>query len=217
MTNHNKILVFDFETSGLSPKDSQVIEIGAMLLKKEDDKYRLLEELNVLVQTDAPLPAKIVEITNITDEMLLRDGITEEEAFGRLSSLIDDETLLIAYNIQFDISFLQAMYQKFYNKTHQIKNDLLDVMAIYKDRHPFPHRLESAVSKYQIQAVNTHRALDDVYATFELLRTLRREKDTISMYVNKIGFNPKYGVSGVRLTQVKYIPQYGNRLEVEKA
>ncbi len=217
MTNHKKILVFDFETTGLNPNDSQVIEIGAVLLKKEDERYHLLEELNVLVQTNAPLPDKIIEITNITDAMLLRDGITEAEAFQRLSNLIDDETLLIAYNIQFDISFLQKMYEKFYRKNYLIPNDLLDVMAVYKDRHAYPHRLESAVAKYQIEAVNTHRALDDVYATFELLKTLKEEKNTIEHYVNKIGYNPKYGVSGVKLPHVMYVKQYGNKLEVEKA
>ena len=46
-----------------------------------------------------------------------------------------------------------------------ITNDVLDVMAVYKDRHPFPHRLESAVEKYQVEVPNTHRALDDVKAT----------------------------------------------------
>ncbi|CCV64286.1 DNA polymerase III, epsilon subunit [Alteracholeplasma palmae J233] len=217
MLKNNKVLIFDFETSGLSPQDSQVIEIGAVLLEEKNNTYVVSKELNLLVTADKPLPAKIVEITNITDEMLLRDGVEPKEAFRQLSSMIDEQTLLVAYNIQFDLSFLQKMYQDFYEPSYKIKNDILDVMVVYKDRNEFPHRLENAVAKYKVSVLSTHRALDDVYATYEVLKALKAEKPVIKHYVNKIGYNPKYGVSGIKLPHVTYIPQYGNRLEVEKA
>ncbi len=216
MFTHKRVLLFDFETTGLNPLFEQIIEIGAIVLEKRDGKYEIVDELSTLVEASKALPPKIIEITHITDEMLLRDGIAEALAFQRLFEMYQDEnTLLIAYNIMFDLGFLTALFRKYYKPQFEIKNDILDVMAIYKDRHKFPHRLDNAVSQYQIDIKNTHRALDDIKATYEVLLKMDKEKSNVSDYVNKIGYNPKYGVSGRRLPHVKYIAQYGGRLEIE--
>jgi DNA polymerase III subunit epsilon len=218
MFNHQKIIVFDFETTGLNPEFDQIIEIGAIVLEKQTDgHYEITQELQKLVRSHRPLPLKIIEITKITDEMLLRYGVSQEEAFMDFFKIYEDNALLIAYNIQFDLSFLNAYFKRYWNPSFSFKNDILDVMAIYKDRHKFPHRLESAVAHYQIELPNTHRALDDVKATLNVLKEMHQEKPNLIKYVNVIGFNPNYGVSGLRLPHVRYIGQYGARLEIEKS
>jgi hypothetical protein len=99
--------------------------------------------------------------------------------------------------------------------------NLLDVMAIYKDRNgwddstdsdgkKYGHRLDAMVKNLNVSVANTHRALDDVMATLEGLDKLAAELDNIDLYVNVIGFNAKYGVSGVKLPHIKYISQYFN-------
>jgi DNA polymerase III subunit epsilon len=218
MLKHEKILLFDFETTGLSGDRDQIIEIGAILLERVNDQYKVAEEMSALVLADRPLPEKIIEITHITDEMLLRDGITQEMACHRLFNMYKDEnTLLVAYNIQFDLSFLTSLFKKYKDRNFIIKNDILDVMAIYKDRQRYPHRLDNAVSTYQIEIPNTHRALDDIKATLEVLKKMSQELDNIEKYVNVIGFNATYGVSGQRLSHVKYIAQKGGYREIEKS
>jgi DNA polymerase III subunit epsilon len=218
MLKHQKILLFDFETTGLSGERDQIIEIGAILLERVNDQYKVAEDMSALVLADRPLPDKIIEITHITDEMLLRDGITQETACHRLFHMYTDEkTLLVAYNIQFDLSFITNLFKKYIDRNFTIKNDLLDVMAIYKDRQRYPHRLDNAVSTYQIEIPNTHRALDDIKATLEVLKKMSQEQDNIEKYVNVIGFNPTYGVSGYRLPHVKYIAQKGGYREIEKS
>lgn len=216
MENIKEILVFDFETTGLSPVDSEIIEIGAIKLVNNNGIFEEAEELSLLVQSSNPLPEKITQITGITDEMLSLNGVSQEEAFQRLSLLINDDTLLVAYNVQFDLGFLTNFYRTYWNPSYVIKNDILDVMAVYKDRHRFPHRLESAIAKYNIGIPNSHRASDDARATYAVLRAMKAERDTLSKYINVVGFNNKYGVSGDRLPHVKYIPQYGGYLEIEK-
>ena len=211
------ILAFDFETSGLNPADDKIIEMGALLLKKEGQFYKVEEELNVLVKQDFKLEAKIVEITGITDELLEKEGVSEQEAFNKFKLLHKKGALLVAYNLSFDYAFLTFLYRKHLNEPNLfITNDILDVMAVYKDRHPFPHRLESAVEKYQVEVPNTHRALDDVKATVIALTKMIAERDTIDKYINVIGYNPKYGPSKFKAPHVAYVPQYGNRLELEK-
>ncbi len=217
MFEHKRVLLFDFETTGLNAAYEQVIEIGAIVLEKINGRYEITEELSTLVEANRPLDPKIIEITHITDEMLLRDGIPEEVAFQKLFNMYQDEnTLLIAYNIVFDLSFLTAMFRKYYQPQFTVKNDILDVMAIYKDRYRYPHRLDNAVETYQVNVKNTHRALDDIKATYEVLLAMEAQRPNVSHYVNKIGFNPKYGVNGRRLAHVEYIAQYGGRLEIEK-
>lgn len=215
---YEHILVFDFETTGLSAKTDHVIEIGAVLLKRDPIlmQYRQEGELSVLIRQDRPLPEKIIEITHITDEMLLRDGIEEVDAFNQLKSMVRPNTLLVAYNIAFDFGFLKALYRKYEDPFYSIDEDILDVMAIFKDRHPFPHRLDSLVQTYQINHKNTHRAIDDVKATLLGLTAMIKERDTIDNYINVVGYNPKYPPVGPLNSKVKMVPQYGNRLEIEK-
>ncbi|MDY0211024.1 MAG: 3'-5' exonuclease [Acholeplasma sp.] len=215
---YEKILLFDFETTGLYPNTERIIEIGAVLLKRDPTmmQYRLESELSVLIRQDKPLPTKITEITNITDDMLLTQGVSEEEAFEALHRLYDEKTLLVAYNISFDYGFLKALYRRQLDPLFEINNDLLDVMALYKDRHPYPHKLDNAVSTYGVEIKNTHRAIDDIKATLHVLLQMIKERDTTDAYINVIGYNPKYPPRGPLASHVKLVPQYGNRLEIEK-
>lgn len=64
---YKHILVFDFETTGLSHVNDRIIEIGAVLLERTEEKqFKIADEFNVLIKQDQPLPEKIVEITNST-------------------------------------------------------------------------------------------------------------------------------------------------------
>ena len=218
MLDYNRVLCFDFETTGLNGFTDEIIEIGAVLLEKKEGQLEVTQELSLLVMPSRPLPQKIIEITHITDELLLREGVSQEEAFQRFVDLYQDEkTLLIAYNIQFDLLFLQTLFRRHWNRFFSIKNDVLDVMAIYKDRHRFPHRLDQCVQTYHVEVKNTHRALDDIKATYQALVKMAQEKNNIAHYINKIGYNGTYGVSGIKLPHVKYIPQKGGYREIENS
>lgn len=218
MLNYDRILCFDFETTGLNGLTDEIIEIGAILLEKKEGQHVVTKELSLLVMASKPLPSKITEITHITDAMLLRDGVSQEEAFQRFFDLYHDEkTLLIAYNIQFDLLFLQTLFRRHWMTFFTIKNDILDVMAIYRDRHRFPHRLDQCVQTYHVEVKNTHRALDDIQATYQALLSMQQEQDNIAHYINKIGYNSNYGVSGIKLPHVKYVAQKGGYREIEKS
>lgn len=214
---NKSILVFDFETTGLNPINDEIIEIGAIKLVNDGSGFKETEELSLLVKPKVLISDKITEITGITNEILSEQGIDQNVAFNKLSNLIDEDTLLVAYNIGFDLGFLETFYRTNWDKNYQIKNDVLDVMAVYKDRHKWPHRLESATAKYLIGNTQPHRAIGDARATYDLLVALKNERDVLNKYVNVIGFNKKYGYSGPKLPHIKLIAQYGGYLEIEKA
>ncbi|MBE0701073.1 MAG: 3'-5' exonuclease, partial [Acholeplasmataceae bacterium] len=178
--------------------------------------YKEINRLSLLVKPDNPLPPKIIEITGITDDILKKEGVSQEEAFHQFFNLYTEDALLIAYNIMFDLSFLSAFFKKYWHAFYTFKNDILDAMAIYRDRHPWPNRLENAVAKYFVEAKNTHRAIDDVSATYELLLKMNQELPNLTKYVNVIGYNSKYGAPKM-MPHLKKIAQKGGMREIEKS
>src|SRR5690554_212840 len=191
---YKKILVFDFETTGLTPKRDKVIEVGAVLLEKIGDTYEIVQEIDYLIKQQTPITDFISNLTGITNEMLARDGVEEEYAFRQLDNLIDEDTLLVAYNLSFDIGFLSALYKTYVAHNFLIQNDILDCMAVYKDRYPYPHKLESAVSRFGLTNNQAHRASEDAKATFKVLECLASEENNLKLYINVLGYNKKYAL-----------------------
>ena len=71
----------------------------------------------------------------------------------------------------------------------------------------------TAIAAYHLEGKvrNTHRAIDDVKALFEVCRSMDDERADLLEYVNTFGYNPKYGVSGQRIEKVSYWPQRFNK------
>jgi DNA polymerase III alpha subunit (gram-positive type) len=217
LDKYQRLVLLDFETTGLSYQKDKVIEIGMIVLDRNPltNKFVVVEEYNRFIKIDFKLDPVIINLTNITDEMLENEGIFESEVADKIYSVLNDKTLFMAYNLQFDVSFLIEMVKN-YHRDFEFNFDCLDVMAVYKDRQPYPHRLKDAISFYGVDVENTHRAVDDVKATLEVFKKMILEKNNIDGYVNVLGYNAKYGVSGVKLSHIKYIAQYGGRKEIER-
>ena len=84
---------------------------------------------------------------------------------------------------------------------------MLDAMTVYKDRRPYPHKLANAVEAYQLQTQNTHRAIDDATATWELLEAMEGECADLMRYINLFGYNPRFGVPKPAIRSITYKPQ----------
>jgi DNA polymerase III epsilon subunit-like protein len=153
------------------------------------------------------LDPKIVELTGITDEMLINYGITYKEASEKLYSMIcDGNTLLVAHNAQFDLMFTRELLR---GCRFNCKLDFLDTLTVYKDRRAYPHKLKNAITEYGLdgKVQNSHRAIDDVKALVEVLIAMDMERPDLLCYINLFGFNAKYGISGTKIRGVHYVPQ----------
>ena len=162
------------------------------------------------------IPPKIVELTGITGAMLENEGVSKEEACTALADMLSlERPLLVAYNAQFDLGFLYYFLNGF-GKAGVLKNiQMLDALTVYRDRRPFPHKLCDAVAAYSLVSQNTHRAIDDTKATYELLCAMDAEEPDLHRYINLFGYNAKYGVSGQRISSVSYRPQgYENKTKL---
>ncbi len=204
------IIVLDTETSGLSFRDDEIIELAMLRVEKQASDVRIMDEYDEFIRLSDGriLPEKISQLTGITPFMLETQGVQKSEAAAALEKMFSvEKPLVVAYNAQFDMCFLYYFLAK-YGDASVLKNiRMLDAMTVYRDRRPFPHKLCNAIEQYEVDAVNSHRAIDDTKAAFKLLMAMAEEKDDLMNYINLFGYNPKYGVSGSKISSVTYKPQ----------
>ncbi len=205
------VIVFDTETTGTDCRKNEIIELGAVKFENKNGVFKRVSGLELLIKL-APgekLPPEIIELTGITDEMLSGDGVEREDACGEIADFFSGEDrLLVAYNAQFDLCFLYYLLKK-YGREELLKGvTMLDALTVYKDRRPYPHRLFNAIEAYGVDAENTHRAIDDAHAAWEVLLKMREEEDDLDRYLNLFGYNPKYGVPRPGISSITYVPQY---------
>lgn len=211
-------VVFDTETTGLDAKKDQIIELAALRIElTEHGTLRTAASIDLFVKLPEgqTIPEKIVQLTGITDKQLEAEGVTEGEAAAAFTSLLEGgPVLLTAHNAQFDLLFTREMLWRYPGKGEELFEaaDYLDSLTVYKDRRAFPHKLANAIVAYKLEgkAKNSHRAIDDVSALFEVCKAMDNERPDLLNYVNVFGYNPKYGVSGYRLDGVSYYPQRFN-------
>lgn len=205
------LLVLDTETSGLRFSQDEIIEFSALRLERIDGQPTVTREVDELIRTAnyRRLPPKIVELTGITDEMLREEGVDKAALAGLLTELLTPETMIVAYNAQFDLLFLYYFLQKHGNAALLQNKPKLDLLTVYRDRRAYPHKLCDAINAYCLQdrVQNSHRAIDDVRATVEVMRAMAMESDDLFRYINLFGYSRKYGVSGPRIGSIHYLPQ----------
>ena len=209
---YEKLVVFDTETTGLSPNRDEIIEFSAAILEYQAERAVVTREYDNLVALSPGrlVPPKIQALTGITNRDLQERGIPKTQLCQDVAELIAGErTLLLAYNAHFDLSFLFYTLVRNGNAAILKGKDKLDLLTVYRDRRDYPHKLNDAITAYGLedQAVNSHRAVDDARAAAVLLEAMAAERDDLDRYVDLFGYSPKYGVSGRRIASVEYRPQ----------
>ena len=208
---YDKFVLFDTETTGLDYKRDEIIEFSAVVLEKQNGEVVITREYDNLV-TLTPgntVPPKITELTGISTQDILDRGVAKQQVCADIADMFSGNTLLLAYNAHFDLSFLFYMLLRDGDPAVLKGKDKLDLLTVYKDRREYPHRLFNAIDAYGLsgKVVNSHRAIDDVIATVAVMEAMAAEKDDLERYVNLFGYNPKYGVEGKPIGSVTYKPQ----------
>lgn len=216
---YEAVVFFDTETTGLDAKTSQIIELAAIrITQAADGSLHTTDSTDMFIKLPKGqrLPEKIVELTGITNEKLAAEGIPAGNAAAAFANMIfsSPKTLLAAHNAQFDLLFIWELFRQFTDEGGDILApcDYLDSLTVYKDRRAYPHKLANAITSYKLEGKvqNSHRAIDDVLALYEVCKAMDAERPDLSTYINLFGYNPKYGVTGDRLPRVSYWPQRFN-------
>ena len=208
---YDRLVLFDTETTGLQYSRDEIIEFAAVVVEQQDGKAVVVEEYDQLIALSPGgfVPPMIQNLTGITNEDLRDRGIPKSRVCGDIARMLEGNTLLLAYNAHFDLSFLYYMLLRDGDPMILKGKDKLDLLTVYKDRRSYPHKLCNAIEAYGLsdQVVNSHRAVDDVLATVAVMLAMEQERDDLECYVNLFGFNPKYGVEGKPIGSVTYKSQ----------
>lgn len=151
-------VVFDLETTGISPARDAIIEISA--LKVEGGI--VVEEFSTLVNPHRHIPAGATAVNGITDEMVADAPDLQEvmEAFLRFIG----NRILVGHNIHtFDTNFVYDAALELFGQ--EMKNDYVD--TLYLARRCIPqlahHTLGDVSAYFGIDTKGAHRALNDCY------------------------------------------------------
>ena len=208
---YDRLMLFDTETTGLLYHRDEIIEFAAVVVENKNGVPTVTEEYDQLssLSPGSFVPPQIVQLTGITNEDLQQKGISKTRLCCDIARMVAGNTLLLAYNAHFDLSFLFYLLLRDGDPTILKGKDKLDLLTVYKDRHSYPHKLCNAIDVYGLsdKVVNSHRAVDDVLATVEVMKAMEEEKADLEHYVNLFGYNPKYGVEGKPIGSVTYKPQ----------
>ena len=208
---YDRLLILDTETTGLNYSRDEVIEFSAVAVEKGIGSHAIVAEYDQLVSLSPGgfVPPKIEQLTGISTQDLREKGVPKTRVCRDIAELIAGNTLLLAYNAHFDLSFLFYMLLRDGDPRILKGKDKLDLLTVYRDRHDFPHRLANAIEVYGLsgKVVNSHRAIDDVIATVAVMEAMEAERPDLDKYINLFGYNPKYGVEGKPIGSVTYKAQ----------
>ncbi len=169
LIKNSKFVVLDFETTGLSPKNSKVIEIG--MVKIEEGK--ITDTFSSLINPIMPVPYQITLLTGITQNDVKESPIFDEIAYEVLD-FIGDATL-VAHNAPFDYSFLKSEFNfAGFDVSH------LEIICTLKIAKRLLPNLKSkslgALRKhYGLMHKNIHRALGDAMVTAKIFLKMIEE------------------------------------------
>lgn len=176
------IVVADIETTGFSGAYEDIIEIGAVLLDTQNRK--ITSHFNRIIRPlrRKSVPAKIEELTGVTNEMVKREGIGRNQALEEFHQFIGDYPVAF-HNAPFDWDRFLSRDFLAIGKTPQ--NYVFCTLSIAKTLYPDQklYNLEALSEKFGSPMVGHHRAwVDSKYTAAILLRMKDELKENPVLY-----------------------------------
>ena len=138
-------VVFDLETTGFNAGGADsIIEIGAVKINNGE----IIDRFDELINPGRKLPAKITELTNITDDML-KDKENEETVVKKFKEWTGNLPM-VAHNAKFDVSFISMAHSKY--NLGEFKNTVIDTLELSRalDTGYARHSLSALVKRYDV-------------------------------------------------------------------
>ncbi|GIG54716.1 DNA polymerase III subunit epsilon [Demequina activiva] len=158
-------VVVDLETTGASPRDCAITEIGAVKTRGGE----VVGEFQTLVDPGMAIPPMIVALTGITQAM-----VTTAPRIGAvLPAFLEflGDAVLVAHNARFDVGFLKAACQAegyAWPRVEVVDTVLIARRAVTKEEAP-NRKLSTLARVFGTRVTPNHRALEDARATSEVL------------------------------------------------
>ena len=174
-----RYIAFDVETTGLSPYNNRIIEVGAVLFEKgiPVKKYGTLINANVNISSAAS------SVNHITNQMI-KDAPSEIEVYTNLIDFLGDalqeKTVICAHNAKFDMDFLSETFKRLgynakicYVDTLSLSRSLVKGLANYKQ--------DTVANYFNLYNSDAHRAESDAEICgsilWKLLEIMEKERE----------------------------------------
>ena len=190
-------IVFDLETTGFSPVNNRIIEIGAVKVEHGE----ITDRFSTFVNPQVPIPFRIEELTSINDNMVM-DAPAIEEILPQFLEFVGD-AVLVAHNAGFDVSFIEENCRRL---GQEQTFTYLDTVALARILLPQLNRfkLDTVAKALHINLHHHHRAVDDAECTAEIFlkfAEMLEKQDVFDLDgINELG--------STSLEQIKKLPTY---------
>lgn len=177
-------VVFDIETTGFSPVNNRIIEIGAVKVSGG----QVTERFSTFVNPQVPIPFEIEKLTGIRDEMVMEAPPIEEV----LPEFLEFCTgcVPVAHNAGFDMSFIMENARR---QGLPAEFTYVDTVGIARVLLPnqSKHTLDAVAKTLNISLENHHRAVDDAECTawifVKFVKMLAEQGVTTLSQINALG------------------------------
>lgn len=164
----DSFVIVDLETTGLSPKNGEIIEIGAIKVINNE----VVDKMDIFVKPSRPITLFTTNLTGITNEMV-DEGLNIKEAL-KVFDEFSDGMRLMAHNAKFDMGFLDVYMKKELGKS--VREDALDTLiisrALVKDVPNY--KLGTLANRFNIDYSGAHRSLRDCEITLDVYNNIRK-------------------------------------------
>ncbi len=160
-TLDDTFVVFDLETTGFSPEQCKIIEIGAVKVEKGS----ITERFSTFVNPKVPIPYRIEELTSINDAMVI-DAPEIAEVLPQFMQFCEG-AILVAHNAAFDMSFIE---KNCHDMDIPCSHTVADTMTLAQFLLPQLNRfkLDTVARAVNVSLEHHHRAVDDAACTAEI-------------------------------------------------
>ena len=167
-TKQTEYVVFDVETTGLSPQGGdRIVEIAAARVKD----WKIIDTFESLVNPQRELPVEAQQINHITQAMIA-GAPTAEDILPRIIDFTGG-ACLVGHNIKFDLNFLCFELSLIGRKLRD-ETPAIDTLKMAKTLLPHLTNFRLAHVAHSLGAAveETHRALPDVKLTAKVMKRL---------------------------------------------
>ena len=198
---------YDLETSGLRPREDRIMQFAGQRMNMNLEPVG--EPVNILVKmTEDALPSPLaVNVTHITPQMTLQDGMSEAEFCEHvLENVFAPNTIALGYNtVRFDDEFMRAIFWRNFQEPYEFewkdgrsRWDILYAVRLTRAIRPegieWPftedgkptNRLELITKLNGISHEHAHDALADVFATIAVAKLIHEKQPKLFDYLLKM-------------------------------
>ena len=155
---HEDYVVFDIETTGFSPVNNRIIEIGAVKVSGGE----IVDRFSTFVNPDVPIPFEIEKLTSIRDEDVM-DSPQIDVILPQFLQFCEG-CIMVAHNASFDMSFIMENCRRLGYPQEFTYVDTVGISRVLL-KNQSKHTLDAVAKTLGISLENHHRAVDDAECT----------------------------------------------------